>query len=62
MVLFACERIPAMGAPAATADLLHETREKAGCAHTTASSIGTFLDPNWQKSLGAHCIELLMLY
>jgi hypothetical protein len=39
MVLFACELIPAMGAPTASEDLLHKTGEKAADAHTTASSI-----------------------
>jgi hypothetical protein len=39
VVLFACELIPAMGAPAASEDLLHKTCEKAADAHTTASSI-----------------------
>jgi hypothetical protein len=38
VVIFACELIPAMGAPAATEDLLHKTNEKAAGAHTTASS------------------------
>jgi hypothetical protein len=36
--------IPAMGAPAASVDLLHETREKAADAHTTASSIWDILN------------------
>jgi hypothetical protein len=39
VVLFACERIPAMAAPAASVDLLNKTREKAADAHTTVSSI-----------------------
>jgi hypothetical protein len=39
MVLFACERIPPVGAPLASVDLLYETCEKAADAHTTASSI-----------------------
>jgi hypothetical protein len=33
VVIFACERIPAMGTPAATVDLLHKNRGKAAGAH-----------------------------
>jgi hypothetical protein len=44
MVIFACELIPAMGAPAASVDLLHETCEKAADAHKTASSIWDILN------------------
>jgi hypothetical protein len=39
VVLYACELIPAMGAPAASKDLLHKIGEKVADAHTTASSI-----------------------
>jgi hypothetical protein len=39
MVLFACEQIPAMGAPSASVDLLYETHEIAAVAQTIASSI-----------------------
>jgi hypothetical protein len=39
VVLFASERIPAIGAPAAFVDLPHQTHEKAADTHTTASRI-----------------------
>jgi hypothetical protein len=39
VVLFACELIPAMGAPALSEDLLHKTSEKAAAGHTIACSI-----------------------
>jgi hypothetical protein len=39
VMIFASELIPAMGAPTASVDLLHEAREKAVDAHTMASSI-----------------------
>jgi hypothetical protein len=42
MVLFACELIPAMGAPAASEDLLHKTSEKAADANTTAANFQLF--------------------
>jgi hypothetical protein len=36
MVFFACEQIPALGAYAASENLLHKTSEKAADAHTIA--------------------------
>jgi hypothetical protein len=43
VVLFASELIPAMGAPAASEDLLHKTCEKGADAHTTASEFGKLM-------------------
>jgi hypothetical protein len=55
MVIFACELIPATGAPTASVDLIHETREKsvdlihkthekAADAHNTTSSVCDILN------------------
>jgi hypothetical protein len=53
-VLFACERIPAMGAPVASVDLLHETLEIAAVTYTTASR-GDIFGVNFPASSGMEC-------
>jgi hypothetical protein len=52
VVLFACERILAMGASTASVDLLHGDRKKAADAHTMASSIWYIFGPPLAKIPG----------
>jgi hypothetical protein len=61
-MFFACDRISAMGVPAASMDLLHEAREKASDAHTMASRIWSIFRLPLAKIPGRTHIELLMVF